>query len=199
MPCGAATFEAHSLPPPTRAETLSFLLAMYKEQSDQARQHETMRQQATTIALTLAGVVVSLAAASGGSLAFLKERGSLPNLSPGFFALYSLLGFFVIGIGRHGRRLSLKHYERNQMHTARSREYRKHLEDLFPGYGFGDKLRADARDAHQKQWKSEGSEYQTPGVADQRLYTMWIELFNFLNWVGAFLIVIPLMIAVILR
>jgi len=38
-----------SLQPPTRTELLSFLQAMYKEQSDQARQHETMRQQATEV------------------------------------------------------------------------------------------------------------------------------------------------------
>jgi hypothetical protein len=171
---------------------------MYKEQSDQARQHETMRQQATTIAMTLVGAVVSLAAASGGALAFLRGSANLPNVSPGFFALYSLLGLFVIGIGRHGRRLSLKHYERNQMHTARSRVYRKRLEDLFPGYRFGDDLRAEARSAHQDEWKRREAGESAVGVISQRLYKLWVDLFNFLNWVGGFLIVIPLIIAALL-
>jgi hypothetical protein len=98
-----------TLPPLTRADLQSFLQAMYKEQCDQARQHETMRQQATTIALSVAAAVVSLAAASGGALAFIGGSGTLPNVHPGLVALYSLLGLFVIGIGRHGRKLSLKH------------------------------------------------------------------------------------------
>src|SRR4051812_33331567 len=35
-----------------------YLQAMYKEQCDQARQHEVMRQQSTTLILTLSGVLL---------------------------------------------------------------------------------------------------------------------------------------------
>jgi hypothetical protein len=188
-----AVREVETRPPPSRAELQSFLQAMYKEQCDQARQHETMRQQATTIVLTVAGVVVSLAAASGGALAFMRGSGGLPNVYPGLFALYSLLGFFVIGIGRHGRKLSVKHYERNQMHTARARVYRQRLEILFPGYRFGDDLRKEAQSAHEKDWSKEARE-NAARVINERLYVLWIDLFRFLNGVGVFLIVVPLIV-----
>jgi hypothetical protein len=97
----------------------------------------------------------------GSSPAALRGTGGLPNVSPGFFALYSLLGLFVIGIGRHGRKLSLKHYERNRMHTARSRAYRKRLGKLFPDYGFGDNLRKGARSSHEDDWSREEETMQS--------------------------------------
>jgi hypothetical protein len=189
--------EVGTLPSLTRAELQSFLQAMYKEQCDQARQHETMRQQATTIAVTIAGAVVSLAGASGGALAFMRGSGNLPNVYPGLFAVYSLLGLFVIGIGHHGRKLSLKHYERNPLHTARARAYRKRLEELFPGYRFGDDLRNGAQSAHEKDWRKEAGE-KAAGMINERLYMLWIDLFKFLNWVGGFLIVVPLIVAALL-
>jgi hypothetical protein len=181
----------------------SFLQAMYKEQCDQARQHETMRQQATTIAMTAATVVVSFATASGGALAFIRGTGGLPNVSPLLFALYSLLGLFVIGISRHGRKLSLKHYERNRMHTARAGAYRERLEELFPGYTYGGPLREKAMSTHKERWRKEEAGADAAGVIDQKLYVLWIDLFKFLGWrgVGGFLIVAPLIVvaALLLR
>ena len=103
----------------------------------------------------------------------------------------------MIGIGRHGRKLSLKHYERNQMHTARARAYRKRLEELFPGYRFGNDLREEAELAHKRDWRKEAGEKAT-GVINKRLYMLWIDLFKFLDWVGAFLIVVPLIVAAFL-
>jgi hypothetical protein len=186
-----------ALQPIARSEILAFLQTMYKEQCDQARQHETMRQQATAIAMTAATAVVALAGASGGALAFMIGTGNLPHVHPGLFVLYSLLGLFVIGIGRHGRKLSLKHYERNQMHTARARAYRRRLEELFPDYKFGDELRNGAASAHENLWRREAGD-QAAEVINERLYVLWIGLFKFLTWVGGFLIVVPLIVAAII-
>jgi hypothetical protein len=158
---------------------------------------ELLCQQATTIALTLAGAVVSLAVASGGALAFIKGNGNPPHIYPALIALYSLLGFFVIGVGRHGRKLSLKHYERNRRHTALAGAYRKCLEDLFPGYPFGDSLRTKAKASHMDHWNTE-TENRGAYVINERLYLLWSHLFGFLNWVAIFLIVVPLIVAVVL-
>jgi hypothetical protein len=189
--------QVSNLAVPVRSEFQSSLQALYKEQCDQARQHETMRQQATTIALTLVGAVVSLAAASGGALAFMRGTGSLPNLSPVFFAIYSLLGFFVIGIGRHGRKLSLKHYERNRFHTEHARAYRKRIEELFPGCNFGDVLRKEAKSAHKKRWEQEIGA-SLADVIDEHLYILWLDLFGFLYWVGLFMVLVPFAVALLL-
>jgi hypothetical protein len=170
---------------------------MYKERCDQARQHETMRQQATTIAMTIAGAVVSLAGASGGALAFMRGTGDLPNVYPGLFAVYSLLGLFVIGIGHQGRKLSLKHYERNRVHTARAGANRKRLEELFPGCRVGDELRKRAKSDHKDEWEKEAGA-EAVGIIDEKLYMLWIDLFRFLKWVGVFLIVVPLIVVVAL-
>jgi hypothetical protein len=35
-------------------------------------------------------------------------------------------------------------------------------------------------------------------VINERLYMLWVDLFGFLNWVGGFLIVIPLIVAALL-
>jgi hypothetical protein len=183
--------------PLSLAERQSFLQAMYKEQCDQARQHETMRQQVTTIAMALVGTVVSFAAASGGALGFFSRGNGLPNIPPAFFALYSLLGFFVIGIGHHGRKLSLKHYERNRTHTARARAYRKRLEELFPRCG--DDLRKEAERDHENRWKRDDAGDNAAYVIKQRLYRLWVNLFLFVNLIGVFLIVIPLVVAVLLQ
>lgn len=46
------------------SDAQSFLQAMYKEQCDQARQHETMRQQGTTLVLTLSAAIAAFTGAA---------------------------------------------------------------------------------------------------------------------------------------
>jgi hypothetical protein len=83
------------------------------------------------------------------------------------------------------------------MHTARARVYRKHLEELFPGYRFGDDLRNRAELAHKEDWSKETGG-KAAGVINERLYILWIDLFKFLTWVGGFLVVVPLIVAALL-
>jgi hypothetical protein len=158
-----------------------------------------MRQQATTIALTLAGAIVSLSAASGGIPRVQERNQRSTKHQPGIFALYCLLGPVVIGIRRHGQRLSLKHYQRNQMHTARARAYRKPLEDLFPDEGYGSSAREEAEKAHtaganvQGSWRCVAGD-KAAGILDQRLCILWIDTFKFLRLLGYFLFAVPLML-----
>lgn len=178
---------------PTRTECQSFLQAMYKEQCDQARQHETMRQQATTLVITLTGAVVSIAAASGGILAFIRGSGNNPDVHPLLLVLYSFLGVFVIFLARHGRKLSMKHYERSQFHTERARAYRRRAEELFNSMKYKEDHR-QARLDHEAKWREEiGGKGEA--IVKQRLYVLWNQMFDFLVWVGVFLVVVPLFAA----
>src|ERR1700732_1188944 len=106
----------------------TYLQAMYKEQCDQARQHENMRQQSTTLVLA-----VSAALATVGGTAFSATVQPLLSAgAPWVLALYALLGWVVMELARLGKALSLKHYERNMLHVARARQYRQRLLVLFP-------------------------------------------------------------------
>jgi hypothetical protein len=207
-----------------RSECQNFLQVMFKEQCDQARQHETLRQQSTSLVLTIVGAIAALATASGGALIFYKSdpNGSM-RFSPWLLALYSLLGLLIIGVSHHGRKLSLKHYERNRMHTVRARVYRALLEDLFP-LQYGERARTLSRIHHESrkgeakkkaanerygEWAGFNGNFDgewakvTDGriqdVIEQPLFRLWVNLYRFLSLVGMFLLAIPLIVAMALE
>src|SRR5690348_2128564 len=84
----------------------TFLQAMYKEQCEQARQHETLRQQSTTLIFALAGTMGTVSA-WGITLA------TASHIYLWAVPLFSVLGIFIAALAWFGRHLSLKHYERN--------------------------------------------------------------------------------------
>jgi hypothetical protein len=94
----------------------TILLAVYKENADQARQHELFRQTITTLVAGVTGAVIGLS---------LKEADSIIN-SP----LLTIAGSFLAIIGTYGLIACAKHYERNRMHVERLRELRHCLESL---------------------------------------------------------------------
>ena len=105
--------EAKPLPDET------ILLALYKENADQARQHELFRQTITTLVAGITGAVIGLLS--------LKDTGAVLH-SP----LLPVIVILVAVIGTFGLIASMKHYERNRMHIERIREIRKAL-DTLPG------------------------------------------------------------------
>jgi hypothetical protein len=80
-------------------ETIPGLWRFYEEHASQARQHETLRATVTSILSAIAAAVVSLASLGG------LDKADIPA------------GTIVIVLALLGVALSLKHYERNRLHT----------------------------------------------------------------------------------
>src|SRR4029079_3041712 len=105
------------LPEATPMPDETILLAIYKENADQARQHELFRQTITTLVAGITGAVISLLS--------LKDASAVLR-SP----LLPVAGIFLAIIGTFGLIASMKHYERNRMHIQRIRKIRAALDAL---------------------------------------------------------------------
>jgi hypothetical protein len=170
----------------------TFLQAMYKEQCDQARQHETLRQQSTTLIFALAGTMGTVA---GAAVPFTATSLMAAGMHWVLLA-YALLGIFVISLASFGRHLSLKHYERNRHHVSYAGLYRKKLEALFPAPNYGG-LRAQARENHKKNWTQDAK--VNPKLAakiyDSNTFIFWRNMYYFLMMLGFLLTLIPIILA----
>jgi hypothetical protein len=170
----------------------TFLQAMYKEQCDQARQHETLRQQSTTLIFALAGTMGTVA---GAVVQFTATSLMAAGMS-WVLLFYALLGIFVISLASFGRHLSLKHYERNRHHVSYAGLYRKQLEALFPATNYG-ALRAQARTNHKNNWAR--SQKVKPALAaaiyDSNTFQFWRNMYYFLMMMGVLLTLIPTILA----
>jgi hypothetical protein len=154
------------------------LIAMYKEQCDQARQHETLRQQATIVALTLMTGIISLASLLA-VFATSKDFGTL--WLPRVRLIDQALGWILVILGALATLLSLKHYERNRSHTVRARAYRTLLEGHYP------ELRA-ARPQHPPlDAEVDGNPLFFVAIRT-RLYTYWAALQLFVICLGLALV-----------
>jgi hypothetical protein len=111
-----------------------FLLAMYSEQVEQARQHENMRANAANIVFGAGAVVAG----------FLYD-----NDAPHGEGRMLAIGLILIGV--FGVAIVAKHYERNRMHVAVAQEYRAALEERLPGSNV-DRLRSQGRRTHKKAY-----------------------------------------------
>jgi len=168
----------------------SFLQAMYKEQCDQARQHESMRQLSTTLVLTLSTALATVGgAALSATVTPLFDAGI-----PWVLALYALLGWVVWRLAKLGEGLSLKHYERNKLHVSRARQYRRWLVGLFPTADYG-KANANADKDHESEWARDRLE---SGIIKERLHQHWVNIFAFVRYLGIALVGIPIALAVAL-
>jgi hypothetical protein len=161
------------------ADIQSFLLAMYKEQTDQARQHEALRKQSTTIALTVSGAILTAATATSPSV----MQGLCALNMPWLFAGYALLGLFLVALGWFGRTLSLKHYERNRYHTTRAEWYRTELEKMTGRPDNGKLLRDGSSAKHEKRWK-ESWKGRDGEIVHQGLHKFWMQLYYFVIAIG---------------
>jgi hypothetical protein len=129
----------------------NFLQAMYKEQCDQARQHETLRERSTAIIISVCAPIITF---TGVAATFTYDKLEDKR----WFAAYAIIGLFLIGLGWFGRGLSLKHYERNRVHAVRAGAYRSELEKLFLPAPYGQPLRQAAAASHLQQWKIDTSD-----------------------------------------
>jgi hypothetical protein len=113
-------------------------------------------------------------------------------------ALYMVLGLFLVGLGMIGRRLSLKHYERNRFHVYLARRYREALESLFPLSGYAS-IRIGPRDqGYQNNIINEmGSGYVR--LITSRLHRKWLMFFWFVILFGVALALLPPLLTGALR
>lgn len=126
----------------------------------------------------------------------------------------------VVALAVFGRKLSLKHYERNRLHTQRARAYREDLEKLFDVKHYK-ALRDEALKTHWNHWitltsyledhprennsdaKHEANEkgvYIAKTQIEIRLahlhnssaFMYWARMYSFLVGLGAAMAIIPL-------
>jgi len=171
-------------------DSQSFLQAMYKEQCDQARQHENMRQQSTSLVLTLS---TALSAVSGTAVSA-TVKPLVDAGIPWVLALYALLGWVVWRMAQLGESFSLKHYERNKLHVARSRQYRHWLVNLFPDAHYAT-ANENADVDHEIEWKKDGLNLE---IIHERLHQHWLSIFAFVRYLGIVLVAIPIALAIAL-
>jgi hypothetical protein len=148
----------------------TILLAVYKENADQARQHELFRQTITTLVAGITGAVISLLS--------LKETAAVLQ-SP----LLPVAGSFLAVIGTFGLIASMKHYERNRMHIERIRKIRAALDSL-PGVTpkLLQNINADAKTEHRKQY---------PRLPDMELNKVWNTFHIIVVILGITLAILP--------
>lgn len=160
-------------PLPTKPPDLQlFYQSMYKEERDQARQHEALRQQSTTLIFVLSGAISTATVGIIGSTAtkLLDSNGVV------VVAFYSLFGLFVSALGWFGRNLSLKHFQLSAMHFTYATQYRLRLQNLFPGSG----IVINSNDS-----------YTSRRLYVRDAYQYWIDLYWFVIIIGVALALLP--------
>jgi hypothetical protein len=177
----AVTSDSHQasvLPTPKAPDLQLFYQSMYKEERDQARQHETLRQQSTTLLFALSGAISAATAGIIGSTATnLLTSGGV--LVVGF---YSVFGIFVSAIGWFGRELSLKHFELSDMHFWYATQYRLRLQEFFPGSSIDlNQDEANGKDCDRHR-----------AMKARDAYQYWIDLYLFLIALGVVLAIMPI-------
>ena len=135
-------------------------MRMYEEQVRHARHHETLRTQSTNLIIVISAAI----------LAYLSSKLVLPSQ-------IIVIGIFLILINLYGCIISLKHYERSQMHLEVSRHYRDVLSSLSAAGGTElNEVRKAGRDAHNNQ--------PNP-IRKLRVYFLWAALHVLIALIGA--------------
>lgn len=174
---------------PSPQSAQAFLLAMYKEQCDQARQHESLRQQSTTLILAMCSAAMALSGILIATTIKMPDTGAL--IDPGLLLSgYALIGVFIALLSILGRRLSLVHYERNRQHAEKARSYRELLERSFPDLT----ISGDRKTTRQAKAASDSGSYGNSNRS--RLFRHWADIYWFVTALGALLTVTPLAMAV---
>lgn len=161
-------------------QTIPSLWRFYDEHASQARQHENLRATATSILSGIAAAVVGLASLGG------LDRADIPA------------SLVVISLALLGVALSLKHYERNRLHTKVMEEIRDEItrldqhEEAVPRST--QDIRREAENTHNttftilKKPKTDRA-FASPWTK-VRLHLLWLGLPVAVGVVGALLIIL---------
>jgi hypothetical protein len=115
----------------------TLILAVYKENCDQARHHEVQRERVTAIVATTTGLLLGL-------FGFSQNAWSEPK------PIHLVIPVFLILLGLWGFAASWKHNERSSLHRQRIRQCRRQLEELS-GIDLAD-MNEKAREAHKEEF-----------------------------------------------
>jgi hypothetical protein len=167
-------------------DSIEFLWRYYEEHAAQARQHETLR---ASVASILGGIGAAVVALAG---------------TDGMTRTDAFAGVVVIALGILGAALSIKHYERNRMHTRIMGEIRDEISALQQKPELGPRrtgaIRAAAEKYHNKTFtlferrsdcgrKSEENTVARSRWVRLRLHTLWLLLNLFVALVGVLLVI----------
>lgn len=144
------------------------LLALYRENCDQARQHETYRDKVCGLASATVGLLLGLFGFNAGAWA-----------SPSIIHL--AIPAFIIIVGVWTRKLTAKHDERAALHRKRIGKIRNALE-TNTGLTLSD-MNREARDAHEK-------DYHDKAMIEVHSYQLWKSYGTMLTVFGAIIAVI---------
>ena len=161
-------------------QTIPSLWKYYDEHASQARQHENLRATATTILSGIAAAVVGLAGLGG------LDRADIPA------------GLVVVLLALLGVALSLKHYERNRLHTDILDAVRDEIdrldEDDAATPHCTKQIRREAVQEHNTSFtvlkgsKRKGN-FASPWTK-VRLHLLWLGLPSAVGVVGALLVIL---------
>ena len=145
----------------------TLLIAVYKENCDQARHHEVQRERVTAIVGQTTGLILGL---------FGFSTAAWNNPKP----IHLVIPLFLILLGLWGFAASWKHNERSDFHRERIRHYRKALAGLS-GVNL-QKINDDAEKDHT-------SKFGKKAELEARTHIIW-KAFNLLiMFLGLFLLV----------
>jgi hypothetical protein len=133
------------------------LWGMYQENTTQARHHEGQRQQVTSIAISLAGAILTVVG--------LDKSVTLADLP---------LGLFLVALGLWGALFSAKQYERTKLHTERARRYRDALDETVPDASLRE-IKKSADKEHERDW---------PRLHEMRLFWFWVSIHLVVSVIG---------------
>ena len=150
----------------------TLLLAIYKENCDQARHHEVQRERVTAIVGQTAGLVLGLFG--------FGQAWSDPK------PIHLVIPLFLILLGLWGFAASWKHNERSSLHRDRVRQCRKHLAELS-GINLA-KINADAEEAHI-------AEFGKRAELETRTHIIW-KIFNVIITLLGFVLLLYLLLTV---
>jgi hypothetical protein len=141
------------------------LLAVYKENCDQTRQHEAYRDKVCGLAMTAVGVLLGL-------LGFGADAWAAPTIA------HLAIPAFIIGLGCWARITTAKHDERAAMHRQRIRGIRVALSNLI---GIDLAAIGTAADTKHKE------DYFDKCIIDKRTYDLWKSFSLLIIFLGVFL------------
>lgn len=130
---------------------LEVWLRMYEEQTRHARHHETPRSYSTNIAIAISAAI----------LAFLSSKYVSESQ-------ITIMGVFLVVVNAYGLIMSLKHYERSQLHFSVSVRYRNVISEhsSMNNYRLNEERRA-GRENHSKK---------SPCLGSIRAHWLWCGL-----------------------
>jgi len=152
----------------SRTDAVNDLWHYYEENATQARQHENLRATASSVLVGFAAALVGLVGVDG------MAEDDIPA------------AVLVIGIGVLGALLSLKHYERNRMHSAILKVARSQIDRLR---GRGSKAPESLSNV-RKTGVSEHESQHSRILVWMPAHSLWAALHLFVAGVGVLLVVL---------